>query len=144
MFKSLANFFKSTASEEDDEKTETTKEETPEKETPEEIPDDDDEPEDEPEEGKPAASVTGAGETKISTERFQQLVAAETELKKLGATPAARKAAYAEIKQLHAWYEAVTAMGIKGVKLDANQEEKGKKRRESSVTKEARAMQASK
>ncbi|MCP9765147.1 hypothetical protein [Lacihabitans soyangensis] len=78
----------------------------------------------------------------ISTERYNALLAAEAELKKFGATPAARADFLAETRQLFTWYNNVKSVGVKNVAQDANQEQKTKTRHKSSVTKEAEALEA--
>jgi hypothetical protein len=78
----------------------------------------------------------------VSVERYNALLAAETELARFGATAADRSGFLAETKQLFAWYNNVKAVGVKGAVADANQERKAKAKVKSSVTKEAEEMQA--
>jgi hypothetical protein len=138
MFKTLASFFKPKGqateeapqppmgeSEANQEENQEENEEESEEETSEETQED--------------AQKPNAG---ISTERYNALLAAEAELKKFGATPAARADFLAETKQLFTWYNNVKSVGVKSVAQDANQEQKGKAKAKSSVTKEAEALQA--
>jgi hypothetical protein len=135
MFKTLASFFKPKG-----QATEETQEETPEvkpEETPEETPEQT--PEETPKETPEETPSANAG---ISTERYNALLAAEAELKKFGATAEARADFLAETKQLYTWYNNVKSVGVKAVAQDANQEQKGKAKAKSSVTKEAEALEA--
>ncbi|MGL4630292.1 MAG: hypothetical protein ACRCVT_03725 [Leadbetterella sp.] len=134
MFKTLASFFKT-----ESKTSETEEEETPEVETTEDAPED--APEEVPEEAPEDAPETGA---QISTERYNALLAAETELRGFGANAQARANFLAETKTLYTWYNNVKKVGVKGLAQDANQEQKNKAPVRSSVTKEAMALQAKK
>lgn len=151
MLKSLANLFKGkTAAEETtEEKTEevieTTIEET------------------ETVEEKPAGTVADASAAVIADLQGQveqlgaelttaqtALATAETErdsalteLAQFGATTAERTNVLAETKQLYSWYQNSQKLGVLGAKADASEQEE-KPKPVSSVTQEAREMQASK
>lgn len=135
MFKTLASFFKpkgqateQTQEETQEETTEDTQEETQEESE-----------EDNSEDTQEETQKPNAG---ISTERYNALLAAEAELSRFGATAQARADFLAETKQLFTWYNNVKSVGVKSVAQDANQEQKGKAKAKSSVTKEAEALEA--
>lgn len=83
------------------------------------------------------SSVT-TGASLVSPERIASLLAAESELKSFGATTEARTAFLNEAKQLHAWHQNVTSLGIKGIKTDASAESTNKRKYESEVTRQAK------
>lgn len=136
MFETLASFFKpkGQATEETQEAAEAPQPPVGELEDADDAADEESEEETQEEAQKPNAG--------ISTERYNALLAAETELKKFGATAQDRADFLAETKQLFTWYNNVKSVGVKSVAQDANQEQKGKAKAKSSVTKEAEELQA--
>lgn len=96
---------------------------------------------------KETAQAARISELEISVSDAQTLAAdfktkyeaAEVELKKFGATAEDRTKFLAESKQLYAWYENSQKLGVLGAAADANETEPQK--RESSVTKEAKALE---
>lgn len=137
MFKTLASLFKSQASEEGakvelDEVDANAEDVDSEEET--------DAEGDDADADEITADETDGAEVGISTERYNALLAAETELRQFGATADDRQRFLAETEQLFAWYNNVKNIGIKGIAQDANQEQKGKVTRKSAVTKEAEEL----